>query len=110
MPFRFVEGRDRNQASPGGNDIRVRDAARWDNALALVPMMVERAAIRFEVSLHLRCHWAVVYIDLDHRLAVELADQFIPETGAVFGRPGKPRSHRLFYSSDVETHQREVAQ
>src|SRR3712207_1808168 len=34
----------------------------------------------------------LVDIALDHPLCVELADQFIPPTPAVFGRPGKPRS------------------
>lgn len=37
-----------------------------------------------------------VDIDLDHPRCVELADQFLPPTGASFGRPGKPRSHRLY--------------
>jgi P4 family phage/plasmid primase-like protien len=35
-------------------------------------------------------------VDLDHILAVEMADQFLPPTPAVFGRQGKPRSHRLY--------------
>ena len=38
----------------------------------------------------------VVDVDLDHPRAVELADEFLPPTPAVFGRPGKPRSHRLY--------------
>jgi putative DNA primase/helicase len=38
----------------------------------------------------------LVDVDLDHPLAVALADQFLPSTPAVFGRAGKPRSHRLF--------------
>jgi hypothetical protein len=38
----------------------------------------------------------LIDIDLDHPLAVELADQFLPPTPAVFGRAGKPRSHRLY--------------
>jgi putative DNA primase/helicase len=38
----------------------------------------------------------VVDVDLDHPRAVELADEFLPPTPAVFGRPGKPRSHRFF--------------
>src|SRR4051794_7528986 len=35
-------------------------------------------------------------IDLDCPEALRLADEFIPSTQSVFGRPGKPRSHRLF--------------
>src|ERR1044071_1943397 len=38
----------------------------------------------------------IIDIDLDHPLAVALADQYLPATPAVFGRPGKPRSHRLY--------------
>lgn len=38
----------------------------------------------------------VVDVDLDHPRAVELADEFLPPTPAVFGRPGKMRSHRLY--------------
>jgi putative DNA primase/helicase len=39
----------------------------------------------------------LVDIDLDHPRAIELADTMLPPTPAVFGRPGKPRSHRLYY-------------
>ncbi len=42
----------------------------------------------------------LIDIDLDHPRAVELADEFLPPTGAVFGREGKPRSHRLYVVAD----------
>ena len=32
--------------------------------------------------------------------AVKIADFFLPKTEAVFGRAGKPRSHRLYYCKD----------
>ena len=35
-------------------------------------------------------------VDLDHELAVALAPKYLPETGAIFGRRGKPRSHYLY--------------
>jgi putative DNA primase/helicase len=38
----------------------------------------------------------LIDIDLDHQLAVALADQHFPPTPLVFGRKGKPRSHRLY--------------
>ena len=38
----------------------------------------------------------IVDVDLDHPRAVELADSFLPDTGMVWGREGKPRSHRLY--------------
>ena len=38
----------------------------------------------------------LIDVDLDHRRCVQLADEFLPPTPAVFGRAGKPRSHRLY--------------
>lgn len=38
----------------------------------------------------------LIDVDLDHPRCVELADQFLPPTPAVFGRPGKLRSHRIY--------------
>lgn len=35
-------------------------------------------------------------VDLDHPRCVARADEFLPQTPCVFGRRGKPRSHRLF--------------
>ena len=40
-----------------------------------------------------------VDIDLDCVEALELADIYLPETGAVFGRKSKPQSHRLYIAS-----------
>jgi hypothetical protein len=38
----------------------------------------------------------LVDVDLDSREAIELADLYLLPTGAEFGRPSKPRSHRLY--------------
>lgn len=38
----------------------------------------------------------MVDIDLDHPLAVKYAPEFLPHTGAVFGRYQKPRSHYIY--------------
>ncbi|MGQ9532563.1 MAG: bifunctional DNA primase/polymerase [Desulfotomaculales bacterium] len=38
----------------------------------------------------------LVDVDLDHALAAPLAETFLPPTGAIFGRRGKPGSHRLY--------------
>lgn len=38
----------------------------------------------------------LIDVDLDHMRAVELAPQFLPATPAIFGRPGKPRSHWIY--------------
>jgi hypothetical protein len=44
--------------------------------------------------------------DLDHQLAVELAETHLPSTRSIFGREGKRRSHWLYYaSSPVATRQ-----
>jgi hypothetical protein len=42
----------------------------------------------------------IVDVDLDHPLALEHADKFLPPTGATWGRPSKPRSHRLYRIAD----------
>jgi hypothetical protein len=41
-------------------------------------------------------------VDLDAMDALALADRFLPPTGASFGRPGKPKSHRL-YTCEIAT-------
>jgi hypothetical protein len=42
-------------------------------------------------------------VDLDAPEALQLADYFLPNTGAVFGRPSKPRSHRLYIAEGAQT-------
>jgi hypothetical protein len=49
-------------------------------------------------------------VDLDCAEAIALADRYLPATRAMFGRPSKPRSHRVFlapnavYESFVDPH------
>ena len=38
----------------------------------------------------------LIDIDLDHPLAVEMASDYLPSTGAIFGRAGNVRSHWLY--------------
>jgi putative DNA primase/helicase len=38
----------------------------------------------------------LIDIDLDHPRCVELADEYLPKTDAVFGRASKLRSHRIY--------------
>lgn len=45
----------------------------------------------------------LVDVDLDSAEAVKLADWFLPETKAVFGRSSKPRSHRIYCSDFHKT-------
>ena len=49
----------------------------------------------------------LVDVDLDHRIAVEIAEQYLPPNNAVFGRAGKLRSHFL-YRAVSSTHKRQV--
>lgn len=50
----------------------------------------------------------LIDVDLDHSLAVELAPQFLPATGSIFGRAGKQRSHWLYYADGATTHKRQA--
>ncbi|MFV0444089.1 MAG: bifunctional DNA primase/polymerase, partial [Planctomycetaceae bacterium] len=45
----------------------------------------------------------LVDVDLDCAEALELADQYLPPTPAVTGRPGKLRSHRWYYAEGAVT-------
>jgi len=44
-------------------------------------------------------------IDIDCVEALEIADRVLPDTGSVFGRFSKPRSHRLYSSPGARTRQ-----
>jgi hypothetical protein len=45
----------------------------------------------------------LVDVDLDCPEARDLADRFLPETSAVTGRPGSPRSHWWYICPDLQT-------
>lgn len=47
----------------------------------------------------------LVDVDLDCDEAIELADEYLPETQAVTGRAGKPRSHRWYVAEGAATRQ-----
>jgi hypothetical protein len=48
----------------------------------------------------------LIDVDLDTSEAVALAPVFLPGTGAIFGRPGRPASHWLYVADDPgSTHQ-----
>lgn len=55
----------------------------------------------FEVAdnIGLRTVNGLVIVDLDAPEAVQLADLFLPATGAVYGRKSKPRAKRLYMSA-----------
>lgn len=44
----------------------------------------------------------LVDVDLDCQCAVALAPSFLPDTGLIFGRPGKPQSHYFYIVDDVK--------
>jgi hypothetical protein len=45
----------------------------------------------------------LVDVDLDSLAAVELAPKYLPLTGMISGRPGKPRSHWFYRTETTET-------
>lgn len=45
----------------------------------------------------------LIDIDLDSPEVLKIAELFLPETKAVFGRASRPRSHRLYVCEDAET-------
>jgi len=45
----------------------------------------------------------LVVVDVDSPEAVACADAFLPPTGAIYGRPSKPRSKRLYLSTLAKT-------
>ncbi len=50
-----------------------------------------------------------VDVDVDHPLARDLADDFLPATQSEFGRASARRTHRLYVvTSPIETHQRRL--
>src|SRR4051812_6927290 len=48
-----------------------------------------------------RSGW-LVDVDLDCTEALELADIYLPATGAEFGRASTPRSHRLYVAPEAK--------
>jgi len=44
----------------------------------------------------------IVCVDLDHESVLAIADQFLPPTGCVIGRPGRPRCHWFYRLADGE--------
>lgn len=46
----------------------------------------------------------LVDVDLDCQEAIELADQYLPPTPAVTGRPSVPNSHRWYVAEGATTH------
>lgn len=44
----------------------------------------------------------LVCVDFDHESALAIAEQFLPPTGCVIGRPGRPKCHWFFRVADDE--------
>jgi hypothetical protein len=66
----------------------------WQN-LPYLPERFKRKALNVGIQFGPRSN-NLVDVDLDSKGALEFADAFLPETGAMFGRSSKPRSHRLY--------------
>ena len=52
----------------------------------------------------------LVDIDLDEKAAIGLAPEFLPPTGAIFGRNSKPCSHQLYLCGDLCTGEKSAIQ
>src|SRR5262249_8116072 len=50
----------------------------------------------------------LVDVDLDSITAIGLAPQFLPDTGAIFGRAAKPASHQLYFTDDLHRTEKAV--
>lgn len=51
-------------------------------------------------GIHLTGAWMDVDVDTHDQFLFAALDQFLPSTPHIYGRAGKPRSHRLYMSSD----------
>jgi hypothetical protein len=56
------------------------------------------------------CSNGLCDVDLDCEEVLELADDYLPKTEAMFGRKSKPRAHRLYYSDLHESDSRAFIQ
>jgi replicative DNA helicase len=66
-----------------------------------VPAYFSAPGLNVGIQLGAASQW-LVDVDLDTREAIDLAPRFLPSTGSMFGRPGKPRSHWLYYAKGAE--------
>jgi hypothetical protein len=57
-----------------------------------------------------KCSGGLTDIDLDCREAMNLAADFLPETGLVFGRKSKPRAHFLYVTDLCDSEQKAAIQ
>ncbi len=74
----------------------------------MAEMLCDRLTENIGVLLGSPSGW-LIDVDLDHPLAVEIADDYLPATGAVFGHASKRRSHWLYIvTAPVETQQHRI--
>ncbi len=82
----------------------------WQD-LDITPRNVEEYfdAVRQNIGVCLgRDSGGLVDVDLDCPEALALADDFLPTTGSVFGRPSKKRAHRLYVTDLFKTESKAV--
>lgn len=76
----------------------------WDpraNTLEQSTMVIKEVEFTKEnFGIHLTGPWMDVDVDSDNQLLFDALDTFLPDTPHVWGRKSKPRSHRLYMSSD----------
>lgn len=82
--------------APGEKACRIKG---WPNIRPSLDEVERHIARGGNLAMRLGAHSAdIVDVDLDCLEALALADIYLPSTGAEFGRPSAPRSHRLYLS------------
>lgn len=77
----------------------------WPNLRIEADQVKEHFSVKDNVGLILGepSGW-LVDVDLDCQKAIELADQYLPPTPAITGRPSVPNSHRWYIAEGATTH------
>jgi len=78
----------------GSKGPRIKD---WPLFMCAEDEAIDHFSGRGNIGIILGC--GLVCVDLDHPMAGQLADQYLPPSSCVVGRPGNPRSH-WFYRVD----------
>ena len=80
----------------GSKGPRIKD---WPLFICAEDEAIDHFSGRGNIGIILGC--GLVCVDLDHPIAGQLADQYLPPSGCVVGRPGNPRSH-WFYRVEAD--------
>jgi hypothetical protein len=99
----FVEAARRHRSKPYGI-VWLRPGEKYPKVLGWTTRSMEPEEYNPGSNIGLMTGWIsgnLVCVDLDHPSVLERADEFLPPTGMIDGRPGKPRSHRWYIVTDI---------